>query len=326
MEADLVRRNRIPYTAIPAAGVHGVGWRLLPRNAWQLSRGVLASRRILAQFRPDLLLFTGGFVAVPMALAGFAVPSLLFVPDIEPGLALKVLARFADRIAVTTADSRQYFQRSAPVTVTGYPTRADLRRLDRAAARQAIGLEGDGPVVLVTGGSKGARSLNRAFLAILPELPATVQALHLTGNLDWPEIQAAAAGLPAEVASRYHPLPYLHDMGAALAAADLVVSRAGASTLGEYPLYGLPAILVPSPYAWRYQKVNAGYLVERGAALMIADQDLSSQLLPALRSLLGDLPRLLGMRTAMASLARPEAARDIARLAQDLVAAPQRRA
>lgn len=325
MEADLIQRNHIPYTAIPAAGVHGVGWRSLPRNLWQLGRGVGAARRILGQFRPDLLLFTGGFVAVPMAVAGFAVPSLLYVPDIEPGLALKVLARFADRIALTVDGSQRYFRTSAPLTVTGYPTRPDLNRLDKDAARQSLGLAADGPVLLVTGGSKGARSLNRALLAILADLPPAAQVLHLTGSLDWTEIQAAAAALPAEIASRYHPMPYLHDMGAALAVADLAVSRAGASVLGEYPLFGLPAILVPYPYAWRYQKVNAGYLVERGAALLIEDQNLAARLLPAIGDLLGDPQRLQGMRTAMSRLARPNAARDLAKLARDLAAAPQRR-
>ena len=95
MEEDLVKRAGIRYTAIPAAGVHGVGLKALPGNLVRLARGVLASRRILREFNPQVLFFTGGYVAVPMALAGTGVPSLLFVPDIEPGLALKTLARFA---------------------------------------------------------------------------------------------------------------------------------------------------------------------------------------------------------------------------------------
>ncbi len=109
METQLVERNGIPFKTIPAAGVHGIGLRTLPRNLWQLGRGVFASRRILREFKPDVLFFTGGYVAVPMALAGWKVPSLLYVPDIEPGLALNTLARFADRIAVTAQDSFRYF-------------------------------------------------------------------------------------------------------------------------------------------------------------------------------------------------------------------------
>ncbi len=126
MEAELVKRAGLPYRSIPAAGVHGVDLRSLPRNFLQLARGVLASRRILRGFRPDVLFFTGGYVAVPMAFAGQRFPMLLYVPDIEPGMALKTIARFADRITVTTPDSKRYFSKS--VIVTGYPLRPDLSK------------------------------------------------------------------------------------------------------------------------------------------------------------------------------------------------------
>ena len=195
----------------------------------------------------------------------------------------------------------------------------------KTTARQTLKLDPNSPVLLVTGGSKGARSINRAVLNILPELPEAVQVLHLTGQLDWPEIQSALAAMPAPLVSRYHPQPYLHDMGAALAAADLVVSRAGASTLGEYPIFGLPSVLVPYPYAWRYQKVNADYLVRRGAALMIPDQDLAAQLLPALKSLLNDPQKLQAMSSAMRGLARPDAAHDLATLSLELADSSKRR-
>jgi UDP-N-acetylglucosamine--N-acetylmuramyl-(pentapeptide) pyrophosphoryl-undecaprenol N-acetylglucosamine transferase len=102
MERELVLRAQIPFQAIPAAGVHGVGWRQLPRNILHLMRGTLAARRILRAYQPDVLLFTGGYVGVPMAIAGRFIPSLVFVPDIEPGLALKLMSRFAHTIAVTT--------------------------------------------------------------------------------------------------------------------------------------------------------------------------------------------------------------------------------
>jgi UDP-N-acetylglucosamine--N-acetylmuramyl-(pentapeptide) pyrophosphoryl-undecaprenol N-acetylglucosamine transferase len=149
------------------------------------------------------------------------------------------------------------------------------------------------------------------------------QVLHITGSLDKDAAEAARTGLPAGMQSRYHVFDYLHeDMGAALAAADLAVTRAGASTLGEYPLFGLPAILVPYQYAWRYQKVNADYLQQNGAALILEAGQLADQLLPTLRGLFSEPQRLQSMRQAMASLARPNAAGEIAGLLQDLAGEP----
>ena len=128
MEARLVERAKVPFKTIPAAGVHGVGLKTLPGNVIRLARGFFAARRILYEFKPEVLFFTGGYVAVPMALAGMRVPTALYVPDIEPALALKTLARFADKIAVTAQDSFRYFSRRERLVLTGYPTRADLAR------------------------------------------------------------------------------------------------------------------------------------------------------------------------------------------------------
>jgi UDP-N-acetylglucosamine--N-acetylmuramyl-(pentapeptide) pyrophosphoryl-undecaprenol N-acetylglucosamine transferase len=313
MEKELVERQGIPFQAIPAAGVHGVGLRRLPGNVSAILRGITASRRLLNEFKPDVLFFTGGYVAFPMALAGRRIPTLLYVPDIEPGLALKTIARFADTITVTAERSRPFFKSHAQVVVTGYPVRRDIAQWDKDIARQSLDLEDDLPALLVFGGSKGARSINLALLDSLPGLLGEMQILHISGNLDWPTVEAAKAKLPEDLARRYHAYPYLHEeMGAALAAADLVVARAGASTLGEFPLLGLPAVLVPYPYAWRYQKVNADYLAGQGAALVLDDASLKSDLAATVKRLMLDTPRLDAMRKAMRSLSRPQAAAGIA--------------
>jgi undecaprenyldiphospho-muramoylpentapeptide beta-N-acetylglucosaminyltransferase len=323
MEADLVKRAGIPYEEISAAGVHGVGLAALPGNLLQLGQGYLQSRRILHRFQPDVLFFTGGYVAVPMAIAGRSRPALLYVPDIEPGLALKTLARSADRIAVTAEPSRQYFRGQAAVQVSGYPTRPDLQRWELTKAYQALGLAEGLPVVLVFGGSKGARSINQALLPILPAILSEAQVVHISGSLDWNEVQAASQSLPGDLAGRYHLYPYLHEeMGAALTAADLVVSRAGASCLGEFPLFSIPAILIPYPHAWRYQQVNAEYLASRGAALILKDETLGEQLLPTIKDLLRDVPRQERMRRAMRQLATPGAAQRIAESIIELAGGP----
>jgi UDP-N-acetylglucosamine--N-acetylmuramyl-(pentapeptide) pyrophosphoryl-undecaprenol N-acetylglucosamine transferase len=313
MEAGLIQRAGLPFHTIPAAGVHGVGLRALPGNLLQLARGLLAARRILHQFHPDVLFFTGGYLAVPMSLAGWRLPQFLYVPDIEPGLALKALARLASRIAITVEETRRFLPRPNLAVVTGYPTRPDLKTWERTAARQKFDLQSDLPVLLVFGGSKGAHSINMALLANLPTLLEKVQIIHISGELDWPVVQSQHQSLPSHLSNRYRPFPYLHEeMGAALAAADLAVSRAGASSLGEFPLFGLPAILVPYPHAWRYQKVNADYLKQHGAALVLEDADLQQSLVPTIFSLLEDAPRLEKMRLAMRALSIPDAASRLA--------------
>jgi UDP-N-acetylglucosamine--N-acetylmuramyl-(pentapeptide) pyrophosphoryl-undecaprenol N-acetylglucosamine transferase len=317
METDLVQRAGMSFTAIPSGQVAGMGLRIIP-NLVKVIQGALASRRILNDFKPDVLLFTGGYVAVPMALAGRNYPSLVYVPDIEPGIALKLMTRFASITALTCDASQQYFGPKTRTEVTGYPTRAELNGWTREKALTHLGLRSDRFILLVTGGSSGARSLNRALIAALPELLREIQIIHLTGKQDWANVQADLPTLSGAMLENYHPLPYLHEMGAALAATDLVISRAGASTLGELPMFGLPAILVPYPHAWRYQKINADYLVERGAAIMIEDANLPGQIIPAVLALSHDPERLLHMRQAMQSLAQPQAGEHLADLVREL--------
>lgn len=314
MEEELVKREGIAFRSVPAAGVHGVGLRALPGNVSKLIRGVIESRRILREFNPDVLFFTGGFVAAPMAVAGRNIPTVLYVPDIEPGLALKFLSNFSDVVTVTAPDSKKYFSRPKRLIVSGYPLRADLSSWSREKATRHFGLDASRkkPTLLVTGGSKGAHSINMAVLNHLEEILNIAQVIHITGSLDWPVVEKAAQDLPAQLKSRYHAMPYSHEMGAALAAADLALARAGASALGEYPFFGLPAVLVPYPYAWRYQKVNADYLAEQNAAVILQDEVLEDKLLPVLKDLLMNENKREAMRAALKKLSSPAAANVIA--------------
>lgn len=328
MEADLVKREGVRFETIPSAQVHGVSWLRLPGNLWQMVRGIVASRRVLRRFRPDVLFLTGGYIAVPMALASrFSRigKRLLYIPDIEPGWAVRTVGRFSDEIAVTTQTARDFFPKTQVVHVTGYPLRSELDVWSKADALAAFALRPDLPVLLVSGGSKGARSINRALASVLVDLlgkestSQAIQVLHISGQLDWSEMERVRRRLNPEQAARYRLYPYLHkEMGAALRAADLAVARAGASVLGELPLFGLPAILVPYPYAWRYQRVNAQYLVERGAAEMVEDRDLPEKLLPMVHELIADTGRLAHMRQALMVLSHPQAAAEIANLLRNL--------
>ncbi len=313
MEASLVTQAGISFETIPAAGVHGVGLKNLPKNSVDLVRGYFEARKIIRRYSPDVMLFTGGYVGVPVALAGWRIPKVAYVPDIEPALALKVIGLTVDVTAVTTEESRRYYGSRRTIFVSGYPTRKGLHEIDKSTGKRILELHDEKPVVLVFGGSRGARSINLALWKILDRLLPEAQVIHITGRLDWDRVEGMKRTLPERLMRDYHVSAYLHDeMAAALASADLVVSRAGAATLGEYPLFGLPAILVPYPHAWRYQKVNADYLCEVGAALQIKDESLEEELLPTILRLLEDSETLKAMGEIASKLVVPSAARKIA--------------
>jgi UDP-N-acetylglucosamine--N-acetylmuramyl-(pentapeptide) pyrophosphoryl-undecaprenol N-acetylglucosamine transferase len=302
------------YDEVRAGPLHGVSLFKAAGSVVQLALGTAQAFALLLRQRPSALLLTGGWVGLPVALAAWVlrVPSLIYLPDIEPGLTIRALRPFASKVAVTAAESAPYF-RDGHILVTGYPLRGDVMSATRAAAQAHFGLEAGRKTLLVFGGSRGARTINQALLDALPALSQRddLQIIHVTGTLDWDEIKthlAMLGNLP-----HYHPFAYLHrEMGLAFAAADLVVSRSGASILGEFPFFGLPSILVPYPYAWRYQKVNADYLAARGAALVIQDADMSCELLGTITALLDDEARLAQMREHAYALAQPDGAKQAA--------------
>jgi len=325
VEQELVKRaaQSVPFEAIQAGGLHGIGLLSVARNLMRLARGLTQSLTLVRSWKPDVLFVTGGFVSVPVALACWLrrVPILVYLPDIEPGWAIKFLSRFARRIAVTCEASHKFLP-ARKVVVTGYPLRRELIEARGAKQRASayFRLDASRKTILFAGGSKGAQSLNRAWSKILDQVLERWQVIHISGTLDAGAAQARREQLSDALKSRYKLFPYLHseEMGLALTAADLVVSRAGASTLGEYPLMGLPAILVPYPFAWRYQKVNADYLTERGAAARLDNERLSDELLPTLERLLSDETRLAEMRQRARELARPQAAFDLAAQLREL--------
>ncbi len=325
LEETLAPRAGVPLETIIGGGLHGVGPVRWVRNALRLVRGFFQAWRVMGRFQPDAVFLTGGYVSVPVALVAWLRrwPILVYLPDVEPGRAIKLLSHLAARVATTVEASRPYFP-SGKVVVTGYPLRQEfhaVREQGKAAARARLGLPSDERVVLIFGGSRGARRINQALGAILEPVLARAHVIHISGQLDAQACQARRAALPAQAQARYHLFDYVHEMALVLAAADLVVARAGAATLAELPFFGLPAILAPYPFAWRYQKVNADYLVQRGAAIQVNDQDMETQLLPTIEALLTDAARLEEMARRSRQLAQPDAA---ARLADLLVQLAQR--
>lgn len=319
IEETLLPRAGIRLETIAGGAIAGVPWRVRMVNATKLAWSLGVSARLIAAFRPDVLFMTGGYVNVPVALVGWLrrLPIAIYLPDIEPGRAIKSLSRLARKVACTAEASRAYFP-AEKVVITGYPVRPELRaatHLSREEALATFDLAPGRPTLFVFGGSRGARSINRALMAALPELLGQAQVIHVSGTLDWPEVEKQATALPEALRATYRPYPYLHEeMGPAFRSADLVLARAGASMLGECPAFGLPAVLVPYPYAWRYQKVNADYLAERGAAVRLDDELLAERLRPTVLDLLHDEERLARMAAAARALDVPGSATRLARL------------
>jgi UDP-N-acetylglucosamine--N-acetylmuramyl-(pentapeptide) pyrophosphoryl-undecaprenol N-acetylglucosamine transferase len=327
-EAELVSRAGISFRGVPTGAVLGRDPFQLVVSLARNARGVAAARAAIQEIEPDVVLATGGYVSVPAVVAAstLGVPTLLFLPDVRPGLAVRALSLIANRVACTAEATRRYLPANK-VVATGYPLRPELRAWakgpdGRARARVALDLPLDRPVVLVMGGSTGARSINRALLNSLPRLLAATF-VHVAGADGIAAAEAARGRLAPVERPRYRPYPYLHDeMGAALAAADIVVCRAGASVLGELPAFGLPGILIPGRFAGGHQLHNAQHLAAAGAAVVVDDDllELEDTLPNAISHLLTEPGRLATMARAARALDRPDAADQISALLRGLAA------
>jgi UDP-N-acetylglucosamine--N-acetylmuramyl-(pentapeptide) pyrophosphoryl-undecaprenol N-acetylglucosamine transferase len=336
MEGDMVRReSTLPFYPIDAAAVRGRGPKALFANIFRLFRGVGQAIRLIRRERPAAIFGTGGYVCVPVFVAAWllGVPRAIYLPDVVPGLAVRFLARISSLVVATIPDAAPYLRmqavastsfRAGPrqLVVAGYPVRPALQTASRTAARALFGITDETPVVLVYGGSRGARSLNYAIRDALNVLLPQMHIIHVCGREgDEAALNHAATQLSPDLHERYQIYPYLAadgplTMTAAFAAADLTVCRSGASVLGELPSAGLPAILVPYPYV--HQDENADYLVRHGAASKIADARVGQDLAAALRLLIANPDQRATMRRNMQALAQPQAAHTIAGLLQTI--------
>lgn len=270
----------------------------------------------LARRRPAAIFTTGGYVAIPILVAGrlLGVPSLMWEGNVIPGRSVRATARLATALAVSFRATCDLLPRRERCYVTGTPIR-DVAAVDRLAARERLGLPPDARLVLVFGGSQAVRRLNEAVAGAIARLVERVHVIHLTGSDGLAAAQAARAALPADRQGRYRPEAFLGEgLIDALAAADLVVGRAGSSTLAEVAAFGLPLVVVPYPHAGAHQRANAAELVDAGAALEIEDDDFDADALLAGVEILDDPARHVSMAAAARSLAKPKSADAVAEL------------
>lgn len=306
LEQRILASAGIPSRALAVGGLRGGHPLSMAWNALRMAAAVRPALQAMNDFQPDVVFTSGGYASAPVVTAAWLrrTPTLLFSADVSAGLAIRFEARLAQRIAVPVPEAATALPPERTF-VSGYPVRPGMEQLPaKAHAKHALGFDPERPLLLCFGGSQGARTLNQAITRGLDELLPATQILHLAGALDAPAL-AARLGYRVEA--------FFEDMPTALAAADLCVGRSGASTLGELPAAGLPAVLVPYPYAGGHQKYNADVLVRAcGAVLLTNDEVAQGRLVPEVLSLLGDPSRLARMSSAMRSFSRPEAARVLA--------------
>jgi UDP-N-acetylglucosamine--N-acetylmuramyl-(pentapeptide) pyrophosphoryl-undecaprenol N-acetylglucosamine transferase len=314
-EQDIVHRNSLEMRTISAAPIRGrMPWEMAA-NIVKVGVGVAQARSLLEEFRPDVVLSTGGYASFPVAVAARTrgIPVAVYLPDLYPGWAVRALAPLAGKICVTAVESLRRLPASRTV-VTGYPVRDEFWHVSRSEGRQRLGLDAEEKVLFVAGASSGARSINKAVASELSALLQLCEVVHLSGRNDEGWLREIRDTLPDELQGRYHLFGYMHDeIPWAMAAADLALCRAGASVMGELPAVGLPAVLVPLPIAGGHQRPNARYMEKNSAAVIVEDANLH-RMLPVVGGLLHDEKRLREMRAAAQRLARPDAAGRIARI------------
>jgi len=290
----------------------------------RLALSVPQALALLMVRRPSAIFTTGGYVAIPVMLAArvLRIPVVMWDGNVVPGRSVRMTSRLASAIAVTFEETCATLGRQRRCFVTGTPIR-DPRGLSRAKARARLAVADDEHLLLIFGGSQAVRRFNLAVAEALPRLVALTNVIHVTGDAGYEAAVEGRDALPAEMRSRYRPERFLATgMDAALAAADLVVGRAGSSTLSEVAAFGLPMVVVPYPHAAGHQRRNAEEMVRAGAALLVEDQAFDAEALLTAAALLEQPAERAAMAAAALSLARPGAAAAVAEL---VLAAAERR-
>lgn len=321
----LYRDVDLEVLSLPVRGVVGVVWWRLPWRLWLILRSIVSVWRDFSRRRPDAVIASGGYVSAPVLLVGWLrrIPAVIFSGDAALGWATRVLAPLTSVATISFEEARSQIWMT-PVELAGYPVREAFATPDAEDGRQTLGVPSSEPVILVMGGSQGAHVINEALRTALEGLLPRAHVVHVSGQRDFPTLMDDRDRLPQSLRNRYH----LHDFiqnGFAdlLAAADIVVSRAGATSVAELSAVGTAAVLIPGTFGAGHQVATAAAMAAAGAAVMLTETDLTSgRLSDALLELLDDQERLHTIGAASRSRGRPDAAARIAQIGLQLAGQP----
>jgi len=318
LEARLVPEAGVAFYPIASAGFDRGNPFTLVTSVVRVAVSIGRALGLMLRWRPDVVAGFGGYVSLPVGIAAVLTrtPLVLHEQNSVPGLANRFLSRWARSVAVTYESSMKHLKRPERAVVTGNPIRAAVTTASRDAGRERLGASDADVVVLVFGGSRGARHLNEALMRLWPKLAERpdVRVVHVAGAAEAAAVRSAMAGALGDAEPRYQLFEYLDDMGAAIAASDLVVSRAGATSIAEITAIGRAAVLVPYPYATDdHQTLNARAVSVAGGAVVIPDAELNDTgFEAALLSLVSDAGKRHAMARAAAALGRPDAGASVA--------------
>jgi UDP-N-acetylglucosamine--N-acetylmuramyl-(pentapeptide) pyrophosphoryl-undecaprenol N-acetylglucosamine transferase len=321
LEAEVVPKEGYSFLAVPSKGIAGSPLRKLMALV-HLGVGTLKTLVRLMSWKPDLVVGTGGFVCVPAVVAAalLRVPVVLLEQNAVPGRATKLLSRFAQAVCLSFDDSKEYFP-GARTEWTGNPLRGSIKAKARKDACKALGLDPKRPTLLIAGASQGAQSINRAVVDALGHWADNEwNIVHLTGRNHLARVKARVETvLDDKSRIAYHAFGFRKDMENLYSAADLVVSRAGATTIAELTSLGLPAIFVPYPYAGGHQKENARVVVHSGGGKQIPDELVGEKLRDEVEMLLEDTQLLDEMSAKSKDAARPDASQCVINVCREVM-------
>lgn len=276
----------------------------------KLLKGLEEARRIVKQFKPDIVIGTGGYVCGPVVFnaAINGIPTVIHEQNAFPGITNKILSKFVNKVLISFDDAKKYFKNEDKVVFTGNPVRKEIIYAHKLEARRRLGIPEDKRMVLCVGGSGGSKKINDAILPIINEfIKNDIQFIHVTGKHYYDSFISSMGDLKLKGCQQI--IPYLDDMANPLAACDLVICSAGAITIAEFTALGKPAIIIPKAYtAENHQEFNARSIEEKGAGIAILEKELtSSKLSESIFKILGDRKKLKDMENSSKSIGKPEA-------------------
>jgi len=288
----------------------------------ELFQGLYEAKRVVRDFKPDIVIGTGGYVCGPVVFnaARMRIPTLIHEQNAFPGVTNKLLSRFVDKVAISFKESEDFFKNERKVVFTGNPIRSEMLDVDRNAAREKLGIEKDKPLVVIFGGSRGAETINNTVseLIIKHKDESEFHILFATGELQYDKIIDKLGNIQSKYIK---VVPYIYNMADVMTASDLVVGRAGAITLSELTALGVPSILIPSPYVTaNHQEYNARALEKEGAGIVVLEKDLNhNTLYEQIIYLLKDGDKLKKMAQNAKSMGITNASKKIYAIIEELI-------